>query len=257
MIALGTSASNFAPNRRIVFPHAFSKTTETRRPRKTLPIHEIYRERYAARNLKLDLTNAKLDVVIAEVVKRHPEMDSYAKQWAMTKKLTSIQLLSILGVAMKDEDQHLNFEYFSMHARCATLLSAIREHFISSVEVVEARRMVTSPDMSLDEDSLSRCLAEQAMPNHLLAPMTTSLISLADAAASLAAESYFPQVKAQSMMLRTMGVSVKNASPLMREVINGEGDIEVKKAGALCTPQKPSENIKKDMPGDGSVSHAE
>jgi hypothetical protein len=136
-MVLGASALNFARNRRAVVPQASTRGEGSRRLLKNMPIHDVFRERHKAFEAKVDLTNTKLDVLITEVVSRHPEMEdivAYGKQWAKTGELSSIQLLSILHVAITDEAQHLHFDYVSMHARCATLPSAIRESFLLTAE---------------------------------------------------------------------------------------------------------------------------
>jgi hypothetical protein len=74
--------------------------------------------------------------------------------------------------------------------------------------------------MNYDEHSPSNYLEEKAMPEEQLAFMITSAIFLANRSASDVAESYFPQARMQSEILRMTGVSLQKASMLMSEVIN-------------------------------------
>jgi hypothetical protein len=244
-MALGASVINFARNRRSIRPKESSKDAGSRRLRKTMPIHDIFRSRYCTLETHAQITDANLDVIIEEVVKRHPEMDhivAYAQQWTKTQKLTSLQLLSILGVAVTDEDLHLHFDYISMHIRCATLLSQMRQKFITSADIQTQAITTRNSEMSLTrylsdlETSLSRFLSEALMPEEHLAVRATMSIFLTDPAAAVVAQNIDPDAPVYSDMLRFADVSLERASELMREVIETEGNIEMNKAGELCKP---------------------
>jgi hypothetical protein len=210
-----------------------------------MPIHEIFRARYGTLETRAQVTDTNLDIVIEELVKKHPDMEhiiAYTNQWTKTRKLASWQLLSILGVAITDEDLHLHFDYVSMHIRCATLLSEIRKKFIKSAEVqsqaLATRNSETLLTQFLDdrEMSLSRLLSDTLMSDEHLAPRTASSIFLAHPAAAAAAQNIDADAPLYSEMLGFAGVSLDRAIELISEVIEREGDVEIKKAGGLCKP---------------------
>jgi hypothetical protein len=259
-LVLGASVLNFARNRRAIRPQESSKDARSRRLRKSMPIHDIFRARYCTLETRAELTKAKLDVVTAEAAIRHPEMDhivAYANQWANTRKLTSLQLLSILRVAIADEDLHLHFDYISMHIRCSTLFSEMRQKFLTGADVqvqaITSRLSESSRNRYLAEDaselsltrylakdapevSLSQYLAEDAMPEDHFAIKTTMSIFLADPAAAAAAQNYLADASVQSEMLRFANVSLQRASESMSKAIEKEGDLDMKRAEALCKP---------------------
>jgi hypothetical protein len=265
-MVLGASVLNFARNRRAIRPHDSSKDAGCRRLRKTMPIHDIFRARYCIPEGRAELTRTKLDVVIAEAAIRHPELNHIAadaNQWANTRKLTSLQLMSILRVAITDEEFHLHFDYISMHIRCATLLSEMRQKFITGggvqVQPIISRLSESSSTRHLAEGasltqylakdtpevSLSQHLAENAMPEDHFAIQTTGSIFLSDPAAAVAAQNYIPDALIQSEILRFANVSLQRASELMSGVIEKEGDLDIKKAAALSKPIILSDNSPK------------
>lgn len=247
-MVLGASALNFARNRRAIRPQESSKDAGSRRLRKSMPIHDIFRARYCSYETRAELTNTKLEVIITEVVNRHPEMDhivSYANQWARTRKLASLQLLSILGVAVTDEDLHLHFDYISMHIRCTTLLSEMRQKFIrgAEVETGEKTERSLSRFLAASNMSLSRFLAEDIITEEYCAIKTTISIFLADPDGAGAAQNYDADAPMFSALLRQANVSLERASKWVGEVIKTEGDIDIKKAKALCRPIIVSDDV--------------
>jgi hypothetical protein len=138
--------------------------------------------RYTTLATRADLSNAKLYNVIADVTALHlndPDIDhiaGYVEQWRETRKLTSIQLLSILGMAMRDEDMHLHFDYSAMHNRWLTLLYSIRGKFIVGTEVI-SREPTTTGELVI---TLSEILEDAMMPEESGGPIITSSIFLAD-----------------------------------------------------------------------------
>jgi hypothetical protein len=196
-----------------------------------MPIHDIFRARYCTLETRAELTSTKLDIVIAEVVIKHPEMDhiaAYANQWTKTRELASWQLLSILGVAITDEDLHLHFDYISMHIRCLKILSEMRQRFIAGADIQNQAMTTRNSELSL-----SRYLAEGAMAEDNFAARTVISIFIADPAAAAAAQKVTADAPLQSEMLRHANVSLKRASEVMSRVIETEGDVEAKKAGGL------------------------
>jgi hypothetical protein len=108
----GARVQNFARNRRTTRPKAVIKRCRKPETPENMPIHDTFRGRYCSVETRAEFTDSKLQVIIAEAVTRHPEMDHIAKiasQWAKTRRLTSLQLLSILGVAVVDDDLHSSF----------------------------------------------------------------------------------------------------------------------------------------------------
>jgi hypothetical protein len=111
-MVLGASVLKFARNRRTTRPKAPSKGAGSQRLRKNMPIHDIFRGRYCSVETRVEFTDSTLQVIIAEAVTRHTKRDPIAKiasQWAKTRRLTSLQQLSILGVAITNDDLHLSF----------------------------------------------------------------------------------------------------------------------------------------------------
>jgi hypothetical protein len=131
-----------------------------------MPIHDIFRGRYCSVGTRAEFTDSKLQVIVAEAVTRHPEMDHIAKiasQWAKTRRLTSLQLLTILGVAISDDDLHIHFDYISMHIRCTKLLSETGQYFITGaddhIQAITARNPELSFTRYLAEHPLELSLA--------------------------------------------------------------------------------------------------
>jgi hypothetical protein len=73
------------------------------------------------------------------------------------------------------------------------------------------------------------------MPFEHLAPKTTLSIFLADTAAAAALAKINPDAPFYSEMLQHANVSLERASGLMDRAIE-KGDLEIKKAAALCKP---------------------
>lgn len=232
-IALGASVVNFAQHKRAARPRGTARHSGSRRLRKSIPIHEIFRSRYCSLGSRAELTNPKLDAVILETATQHPEMSNitaYATQWAQVRKLTSPQLLSILSVAITDEIPHLHFDYISMHIRCTTLLFDMRQKFITGADVQTsaiAGKKVEMPH--------SRYLAEVAMSEDSFAARVVTSIFLADTkAAAAAAKSVDSEAPLQSEKLRDANISLERASNLIGRVIKAEGDLCVAEAKAFC-----------------------
>ena len=63
-----------------------------------------------------------------------PQIDTayLHRHWAAMRKLTTLQVLSVLRNAIEDEQVHLQFNYVSMHSRCMTRLNNLRDAFIPS-----------------------------------------------------------------------------------------------------------------------------
>jgi hypothetical protein len=232
-IALGASLVNFAQHKRAARPRGTARKSGGRRLRKSVLVHEIFRSRYCSLDSRAELTNPKLSAVIVETATQHPEMrnvTAYATQWAQTRKLTSPQLLSILCVAITDEDPHLHFDYISMHIRCTTLLFDMRQKFITGADIqtpAVAGKKVEMPH--------SRYLAEVAMAEDSFAARVVTSIFLADTeAAAAAATTVDSEAPLQSEKLRDANISLKRASNLMGRVIKAEGDLCVTEAKAFC-----------------------
>jgi hypothetical protein len=142
-------------------------------------VHSIFGARYSQLADRIDLLDGKLDAVILDVMSEHSERDdveSSVKQWNKTRKLTSIQLLTILGLAIRAEDLHLHFDHISMHIQCAILLATTRNKFIEGAEI-QARNfafITRTPDM---EGTLSDYLEKYAMPEEHIATSTVTAIA--------------------------------------------------------------------------------
>jgi hypothetical protein len=127
-LAIGVSPTNFARNKRSD-KYLEPKKISSRRLHEKLPIHEIFEPRYLTLEQKCDFSDATFDPIIKELItgssERGNQMDNIkpiADQWLKTRKLTTLQLLQVIQIAMKREDMHLNYDYFSMHIRCEWLL---------------------------------------------------------------------------------------------------------------------------------------
>ena len=80
-------------------------------------------------NLAVDNLDAIITSAAIKVGKGEP-FAMTCEQWAKTKKLTSVQLLSVLWHALEDDELQKHFDYVSMHTRCATLLNDLRSSYI-------------------------------------------------------------------------------------------------------------------------------
>lgn len=134
IIACGGSATNFSRNRRAFRSGDTSKNPGKRALATTSRVQDIFDDRYSQLEKYPDLSDVKLDALMQHIILRHPEMDddmaASAKNWAKHRKLSSIQLLTALSIAVADDDLHLKFDYISMEIRCAKFYLSIWEKFL-------------------------------------------------------------------------------------------------------------------------------
>ena len=246
-LVLGFSATNFGKNRRNIEVRGSSADLRNRRLRKTSPIYDIFRNRYCTLDSFADLSRQKIDAVVAIVAQEHPDFDhikDYADQWRKTRKLKSSELLTILGVALTDENIHLRFDYISMHIKCATFLMGMRDRFIASSEYPQG--VIEAPEhqgwegsaalirMESTESPLPAYLRGQAMRSDNLGPAVVSSIFMANPISAAAVSSLITLASSQVEMLRAAHVSLERASGWLDDNVRMRGDEELKKANALC-----------------------
>jgi hypothetical protein len=162
------------------------------------------------------------------------------------KKLTSIQLLETVRLALVNENLHVNFDYFSMNQRYQALFSSIREDLIINVKsapaVTPAQKVMAamSKKEAFRRFSLSEYLTKGALPDGDMRQITASILlshpSATDVKALEEAQKLLGTAWVVYLALQTTNVSLAKASRVMNQTIEKEGDAELKKSCAICVP---------------------
>ena len=243
-LALGASVLNFARNRRAKKTQESLNNGGARRLRKTYPIHDIFRGRYCAMDNRSNLAIEKVDAVFAleaskSLDRDHSTITIYRNQWALTRKLSSTQLLDVLRHALQQDELHMHFDYVSMHARCAILLANLRSSFIASADALTQRPTAsdTETQRSLQLDDVcedftpARYIEELAMPEHdVMFIALTNSVFISDPVGAAVAEKFDSNAPIESLMLRECDVSLEKVAIAMSGCIEQEGRLEVEKA---------------------------
>ncbi|KAK4692795.1 hypothetical protein P7C71_g4476, partial [Lecanoromycetidae sp. Uapishka_2] len=242
-LALGASALNFAKNGRNPKYIESTKDGLSRRMRKSLPIHDIFCGRYRGLEQKANLSNENVEALLTGQASRSSKegpIAIYRKQWMKTRKLNSVELLSVLEESLKAEEVHLHFDYISMHFCCAALLNTLR---LSLIEAASTDSVMSIEDQAeelknlesyIDPNDLipARYLQDVAMPEHYAMYMVmTDAIFLSDPAGVVAAASFNKDAPFEGMILREYcGVSLENVAEAFQSYIKEAGSKEIEKA---------------------------
>ena len=265
-LAFGVNVSNFAPNRRSKRLHIAKDIKSERDIQKMYPLYSILRGRYCQSDSHAKLAVDSLDAIITSLATKVGNEDSFAQiceQWAKTKKLTSVQLLSVLWHALEDDELQKNFDYVSMHIRCAALLKDLRNSFIAECPTIQS---ASAEDLELFRQleihlTPIEFLQECVMPDHDPAYIfIADAVFKSDPAASVAVETFNHGGQAQleahasrepmveklgeglvrvrvgeSWLLRKgCGVSLERAAKAIKDCIDREGSLEVELGLSLC-----------------------
>lgn len=230
------------------------------------PLYSIFRGRYCQSDSHANLAVDNLDAVITSAATNVRKEDTFAlicEQWAKTKKLTSVQLLSVLWHALEDDELQKHFDYVSMHTRCAALLKDLRTSFITECPTLQSA--------SAEDSELFKQLEIQVTPNEFLQecfmpdtdPAYISIADVAfksDPAASLSVETFkrggqtqleahasrepmveklgedFVRVRVdESWFLRKCcDISLERAAKAMKDCNDREGAAQVELGLSLC-----------------------
>ena len=265
-LAFRVNVSNFAPNRRSSMLHRAKDIKSQRNIEKMYPLYSILRGRYCQSDSHANLAVDNLDAIITSAATKVGNEDPFSQiceQWAKIKKLTSVQLLSVLWHALEDDELQKNFDYVSMHTRCAALLKDLRNSFIAECPTVQS---ASAEDLELFRQLEIHLipavfLQEWVMPDHDPAYIfIADAVLKSDPAASVAVETFHHGGQAQlearalrkpmveklgegfvrvrvglSWLLRKgCGVSLERAAKAMKDCIDLEGAAEVELGLSLC-----------------------
>ena len=128
--------------------------------------------------------------------------------------------MSLIGIAVTDEEFHLNFDYISIYIRCTKFLSALRKSFFEGA----------------GDNLIGKHFKEVNFKIDLLAEATVSCVFFADPDAAQAVEVTVPMLVETSRGLREGNVSLENLSLFTMASITIEGIQKVKGAAKLCGP---------------------
>lgn len=162
-LAFGIKVSNFAPNRRSIRLHIPKNMKSESDIEKMYPLYNVFRGRYCQSESHANIAVDNLDAIITSVATKFRKGDPSAlicEQWAKTKKLTSVQLLSVLWHALEDDELQKHFDYRFMHTRCAALLKDLRSAFIADCPTMQSA--------SAEDLEMFKQLEIQLMPIEIL-----------------------------------------------------------------------------------------
>ena len=241
-LVLGASAVNFARNRRAIKAQSSSDSVFNRRlkNRQDFPMYAIFHGRYCGRESRANLTTERIDSLLRSDLLNLQDLPELQQQWTATRKLNSIQLLTLLRAGLEDEELHLQFDYISMHRRCVNLLNNHRDALIANAK--------DQMDGSNNDDHTSML---QIDSNHEMTPALflrenvvpetfelfihlTYAVFLSDPAGAEVAKKFDQNAEAQSLLLRFCNVSLAGVAAAIADCIKSDGDTETSKAYACC-----------------------
>lgn len=261
--------SNFAPNRRSSRLNITKNIRSERNIEKMYPLYSIFRGRYCQMDSNANLAVDNLDAIITSAATKVGKGDPVSRicgQWAQTKKLNPVQLLSVLWHALEDDELQKHFDYVSMHMRCAALLNNLRSSFIAECPNIQS---ASAEDLEIFKqleihgtpiDFLQGSIMPMADPAYIF---IGDAVLESDPAASIASETFhhggqaqlkthasserveklgegFVRVRVRVRVPRSLflhkycGISLEKAAKTMRDCIDREGTAEVELGLSLC-----------------------
>ncbi|PVH87784.1 hypothetical protein DL98DRAFT_509345 [Cadophora sp. DSE1049] len=129
-LMLGHSVQDFAKNRRKTKPLQVSKNGP-RGLRDTSPITELFYEGLRDPEQKMAVTFHNVEELLNEQARNeqlasNPTSKRLRREWATTKRLTSLELLQALRASLPQEIPKLEFDYFKLHAQSIGLLRRLK-----------------------------------------------------------------------------------------------------------------------------------
>jgi len=226
-LALGISAKVFAargknwrPN--LATPWSGMQSDSIRLLRSRSPVFDIFHQRWH-HNIQRSRPGVELhnvEQMLNKMVNSDPAhgaaamSNEVAEQWKKTHKMSPIQLLSTLRTSIQREEPYLHFNYVAFNARCFNLLSHVQS---------ELRKRIPAFHVH-DETGSSTAM-------HIFVVNVFHIVSNLDEEASSTGGRLQPlprnKVKTESLWL-------KEAGKAMRDIIERERDVEMKKARGLC-----------------------
>lgn len=260
-IALGSSAVNYARNRRTSRYETSSNSSADRMLRVDYPVHDIFNKRcfefarYS--NLSAEAIDALLTFETAKSPARAHHIRIVCQQWAKDRKLSSLQLLEILRYALEDDEMHIRYDYISLHVRCALFLLQVRSDFIA-MEVSRAQARATATAMEVkagptqdcsdlqsyrdfqDDDQYMIFLKEDLPDNDaIFFHLTTAIfvsdpITVADVMKFTWCNNTARQHQSRSSPY--CQVPLEHVAKVMADLVEHQGSKEVEEAAKLCPP---------------------
>lgn len=267
-LARGVSVSNFAPNRRSSRLNITKSIKSKRNIEKMYPLYSIFRGRYCQSDSHANIPVDNLDGIITSVANKVEKGDPVSQicgQWATSKKLTLVRLLSVLWHALEGDELQKHFDHVSMHTRCAALLKDLRSSFIAeclTIQFVSAQdlkifkqlEIQVTPIEFLQEFVMSKadpayiCIANAVFKSDPAASIVVETFSRGGQAQLKTHASREPVVEkfgeglvrvrvrvAESWFLhKCCGISLEKVAKAMRYRIDREGATEVELGLSLC-----------------------
>jgi len=202
------------------------------------PIHDILDLRYMCGSPHTDLSIVRIDAILRDMTPGADDtITERSVHWKKTRDRNPEALLSFLFKALSDQEEHLNFDYISMHQRVAEIFLNIRSYFIDHARDCLPLVGAEVPKKGSPEDlSIRKITSETVFPEDttLFVHLTDSILNTCTSRSSSAARTKRSAANEEDdlagLNYKMAGFTVENAGVVMSQTLLTEGDLELKKA---------------------------